>query len=468
MKVLGVIAMVFATVALAACVVPDTARKPTAVEVPSAYTSAAPIDPVAAPVSLTRWWQHFGDPVLVELVEATLTNNRDIRVAEARIRESRAVRKAARGERWPAVSIVTQRGELRPSAERAELEGLEREFDDRASGEFDASWEVDLWGRVRANLRAANATVAESRALLADVRLIAAGDTARTYLQLRGLQAQQAAARRGIELQREIMLLTEVRASVGEADSGEAAAARAELRATEARLPQLEADKDALLASLAVLTAQPTAALRAKLIEATPIPAYQGLPDVGVPAAMLTRRADVRAAQAALTAADARVAAAIAELFPRIHLGARGSSATDSLDSALSLPNFDITRAIELRLPLFNRAALYAEVDSRDAARDAAVASYELTVLRALADTDAALTRISRFEAARMALYEATASGAEAVRVASARYREGEESFLTVLIAQRDQLARELALRDSEVAVAVEYVSLMRNLGALE
>jgi NodT family efflux transporter outer membrane factor (OMF) lipoprotein len=452
--------------ALAACAVPQAARDTAVVVVPAEFAGAPKDATSAAP--LARWWQQFNDALLTELVAASLANNRDIRIATARVQESRAARKAARGERWPAATLSASAGDFRPSARRAALNGVEREFDDRAGSEFEAAWEVDLWGRVGANVRAAGADVAESRALLANVQLLAASDVASTYLQLRGLQAQQATARRVIELQREVMQLTEVRASVGEADAGEAAAARAELRATEARLPQLEAEKDTLIASLAVLTTQSSADLRAKLAADAPIPAFAGVPDVGVPAAMLARRPDVRAAQAALTAADARVAAAIAELMPSIRLGVRGGSAESSVSSALSLPNFDITRAIELRLPLFNRATLYAAVDSRNAARDAALASYELAVLRALADADAGFTRIDRLALARTALTDASTGGAEAVRVATARYREGDESFLAVLIAQRDQLARELALRESEVTLAVEYVSLMRNLGALE
>jgi outer membrane protein, multidrug efflux system len=357
-------------------------------------------------------------------------------------------------------------GETRPSQRTAAINGVERQFDDSATGEIDAGWELDLWGRVRANVRAARADIDVARALLADTQLVTAVETARTYLQLRGLQSQQGAARRGIALQREVLQLTEVRASVGEVDNGEAAAAKAELRATEARLPQLEAEKESLLASLSVLTALPIETLRASLATDTPIPRFMPIADAGVPAEALTRRPDVRAAQATLTAADARVAAAVANQFPQIRLGLRGTSVASTFGDALSMPNFDLTRAIELRLPLFNRASIYADIEATDARRAAALAEYERILLRALADTEAALARCARFSEAQVALTEATTSGSEAVRVATARYREGDESFLTVLIAQRDQLQRELALSESQVALAVEYVSLVQNLGA--
>lgn len=455
---------------LSGCIAAPSSTKSPAVDVPQTFSTPtpSPARPEPDATDLNRWWLRFNDSTLTELIDTALANNRDLRIAEARIREARAARRAVKGERWPNATVSAAVGESRPSATNATLQGREREFDDSATGEFEATWELDLWGRVRANVRAANADVKAARALLADTQLVTAVETAKTYLQLRGLQAQQSAARRGIALQLEVMQLTEVRASVGEADSGEAAAARAELRATEARLPQLEADKELVIASLSVLTGRPTDELRSTLATDTPIPTFAGIADVGVPATGLARRPDVRAAQAALTAADARIAAAVAAQFPEIRLGLRGSSVEESLSDAMSLPNFDLTRAVELRLPLFNRAAIYAEIDATDARREAALAEYERTLLRALADTEAALARCTQFGEARQALAEATASGSEAVRVATARYREGDESFLSVLIAQRDQLQRELSLSEGQVALAVEYVSLVQNLGAVE
>ena len=395
-----------------------------------------------------------------------MLNNRDLRIAAARIGEARASLRSARAARWPIDDLAVRSGTGRASVREASAAGIPRDWRDRSDADWQASWEADLWGRVRANIRAARADARAAEALAQDVALLVVADTARAYLRIRALQVQQAQARSGIALQRDVLQITEVRASVGEADSGEAAAARAELRATEATLPQLDAQIETSIAALALLTGGSTAELRASLATPAGLPRVaNGQPALATPLDVIGRRPDVRAAEANLAAADAQLAAAAADLIPRLSIVAQGASAERTLGGAFDGTAISLGASLQLRLPLFNRAALYAGVDAADARRLGALAGYEQAVQKAIADTEAALARLEQLSRASIALDDAVAAGADAVRVANVRYGEGDQAFLNVLIAQRDQLRREQDRVEGQAALATEYVNLFQNLG---
>ena len=456
---------------LAGCTLgPDV--KPPEMPLPDAFSPPLP-EATAAAAADVAWWQGFGDAYLDRLIERALIANRDLERAVAVIAEARALRTQAAASFYPQVdggASVTRRRQTTTGASggfgTAGVGSADRSsIDTFYEAGFDAAWELDVFGKTRRAVEAAEAGInAETDAVHA-VRLTLIGDVARAYVDARGLQRRIAVTEATIAAQRDTVGLTRARFQAGTGNGLDAVRAEAQLASFAAELPPLRAAFAADVHRLGVLTGQEPRALADVLAPPAPIPTMATTPEAGVPAALLRRRPDIREAEQRLAQATANIGVAVAERYP-----------TFSLPGTISLTNtklIDLFRKASLiwaigpdvSVPLFDGGFRRAEVELRYARQAQARAAWEQTVLIALEEVENALASW-REEADRHRALVASADGnADALALATELYTRGLASFLDVLDAQRALFQAQSALAASEAALTTDLVALYKALG---
>jgi outer membrane protein, multidrug efflux system len=418
-------------------------------------TTNAPFD--------ARWWNQFDDPVLDDLVQKSLVANTNIRIAQARLAESRAVYDERKTDQYPRVPADGSY-----SYAKEQIPGF---YNDRYTvntfrAGFDAAWEVDLFGRVRHEVRAASSDAQATAEDLHYTEVSVVAELARNYFELRGAQWRLAVANRQLENQRKTLKLTKLRRDEGVGEEQDVASAAARVAATEATIPTLEFEVASAAYHLAVLTGTRPGELQADLSPREYKPIDKAIP-IGDGADLLRRRPDVRAAERRLSAATERQGEAVAQLFPTVSvssfvgfLAGRGSlffttsSFATTISPSVTWSAFDIWRA-------------KARVRGASAATDEALATYDDTVLRALEETENAFTS---YHAQQQRLVKLDTQALESKRyadIARLRYKEGVVDFLTLLDAERTQLEAEDQVAQSESDTYVAVIAIYKALGGV-
>ena len=270
-------------------------------------------DPEAA---LAAWWTTFGDATLNTLIDDALQGNRDLVVAEARVAEAVARRRAAAGELWPQLGAEGRAVRVKPSesSQSGSFSGGDASNDFTST--LTASWELDVFGRIRQGVQAAQARAEADEEARRDVLVILLAEVASTYLELRGLQNEQAVVMDNIKSQQESVDLTRVRRDAGVDNALAVAQAEGQLATTKATLPPLTQGIREAQHRLATLTGQPPATYLQSLSSAAPWPTSPGQVPAGLPSSLLARRPDVRRAERLVAAATAQVGQARAARLP--------------------------------------------------------------------------------------------------------------------------------------------------------
>jgi multidrug efflux system outer membrane protein len=410
-----------------------------------------------------RWWAQFDDPVLDGLVDGALTANHDVRMAVARVEQARAIFDDTRRDQYPigiAGASVDRRDQALPG------------FSDEPRGlttyrtGFDAFWEVDLFGRVRSQVRAASA-IAESFAASADdIRVSVASEVARNYFELRGLQQQYAVAERSLTNQRETLRVAEVRRDAGFGEEQDVASAAARVAAIEASLPPIRGAIARREHRLAVLIGARPGGLGVDLSPRAYPPLTKALA-IGDAETLLRRRPDVRAAERDLAAAFARERVVVADLYPRITI----TGFLGLLAGRGNLFNVGDTRAWAVTPALswaaFDIGSVRARVRGAEAVTRESAAAFEQVVLRALEETENALVTYREEQQRLVRLTEQARESARAASIARVRYREGAADFLSLLDAERTQLQAEDAVAQAEAGVFTSVIALYKALGGV-
>ena len=412
---------------------------------------------------LAGWWRRLDDPVLEDLVERAARQSLDLRGSWARLREARALRGVAGAERLPSLDgglSYQRRGE----SDSTPLGGFVPDHDLWTAG-LDAAWEIDLWGRIRRSVEAADAELAASVEDLRDVAVSVAAETAIHYVDLRAFQRRLAIARSNVDLQEQTLELVRARFEAGLVGERDLAQALTNVATTRSRLPELEIGQRAAENRLAVLLGLPPGALAAELAPEQPIPVPPVEVAVGVPADLLRRRADVRRAERVLAAETARIGVAEGDLYPRLALfgsiGVASEDFSDLFDSASGF--FGIGPSI--RWSIFQGGRLRARVEAQEARAEQALVAWEGAVLGALEETENAMTAFVREQARRAALLDAQTQAARAVELARTQYREGVTDFQAVLDSERALALLQDDVARSEAAIATDLVVLYKALG---
>jgi multidrug efflux system outer membrane protein len=331
---------------------------------------------------------------------------------------------------------------------------------------FDAFWELDLFGRVRSQIKAAAATAESFEATLEDVRVSVASEVARNYFELRGLQQQFAVAERSLANQRETLRLTQVRRDAGIGEEQDVASAGARVAGIEASLPPIRAGISQREHRIAVLAGVRPGQLSVDLSPRTYPPLAKALP-LGDPALLLRRRPDVRAAERRLAGATAREGIAAADLLPRItvsgflgllagrgNLFGKADSRAWAVTPALSWAAFDMGSA-------------RARLRGAKASTQESLAAYEQSVLFALEETENALVAYREQQERLVRLAEQARESGRAASIARVRFREGAVDFLALLDAERTELQAQDAVAQAESGVFTSVVAVYKALGGV-
>lgn len=460
-SVLG--ATVFAALLAGCAGTPREAPSSPSFAVPTAWSAidgVESVESVADPRALAGWWRHFDDPLLAGLVERALEANPTVGIAEAALRQARALRDVQAARLAPSVDASG-------SARRARLgdAGAANRFD----AGLDASWELDLFGVNRSAVSAADADARSATANLAAARVSLAAEVALVYVDLRGLQARLAIARGNLETQAETLQLAQWRAQAGLASSIDVEQARAAREQTAAGIPLLESAIAQDRHALAVLTGQPPGASMAELdelAEARPVPRVNGGLALAFPAETLRQRPDVRAAEHRVSAALARVDQADALRYPSLRIGGSlGLSALTLGGLASSAATVASSLLAGLTVPLFDGGALLAQLRAQEASFEQARLGYEAVVLGALQEVEDALVAL-RGDRERLArLHGASEAAGNAALLAQANYASGLVDFQVVLDTQRSLLATQDAVATTTANVGAGHVRLYKALG---
>lgn len=445
------------TLLLAGCKAgPDYARP----ELPAtgdAFLRAGDSD-AAAPAA--RWWEGLGDPLLTDLIDKGLESAPGIAAAEARLRQARAGLAGSRAALLPAFSS---------SAMYVYADLPNDAFGSGAGNNefytlgFDAQWEVDLWGGQRRAIERAHAGTAEAAAQLADAQVRLSAEIARNYTGLRAREASLALLDRRLGLETQLADIAGKRLKGGTGTRQEQAQALQQKEYTEAERAAVGAEVSALRDALAVLTGDTPGSLDGLAAAAIPLPPEQVA--VGDPAAMLSRRPDILAAERKLAGTTAGIGVEKARRFPSISLmgliGLGGTSIGDVFDTdqsaTLALPR------LSWRFLDFGRTG--AAVRGAEAARDAALADYRASVLGALQDVEASL---ARFGAARIAFARSSQTAGRAGEVAGLeqmRAKAGAAAPAEALQGERNAINARLAEANDRASLALAYIALAKSLG---
>ncbi|MCC7374934.1 MAG: efflux transporter outer membrane subunit [Verrucomicrobiales bacterium] len=464
----GVLAIV-ATLALVAagCAVGPN-YQPRQQTVPEGFESGSTESNAAASPLMVelQWWRHFGDPLLDELQAKAATNNFDLKRGQARLQEARALWKETRFDLLPTVRAGASY-ENTQSSVAASTPGADRDerHHELYRVGFDATWELDLFGRVRRNVEAGRATMASVEADQDDLRVSIHAEVAANYILLRSFQSQIAAAERQISNQSATLQLAETLRDGGRGTQLDVARARSQLESTRATLPALKSASDGAIHRLGVLCGQPPRQEWSRWHSPSPIPRLASPIQPGNPAELLRRRPDLRAAERQVAATTARIGVAVADLFPRVtfqgRLGLEASQLSQFDEGGTDAWGF----GPRISWAAFDLGRVRQQVKAARARAEASINIYEQSVLLALEETENALSRYRHSQERLEHLRNAEAAASEAVQLATQRYRDGVADFLTVLDSERVLLLLQLQLAGGEADVATATVAVYKALG---
>lgn len=459
--------------------------------VPQAWSTGVP---ASAATPLAGWWQRFDDALLVSLIDDALRANTTLRAARAVLAQARAT-----ADVQAAAFLPTVGGSASAQRSRRGTDGTGSSSNNTFNAGFDASWEPDVFGALRAGVSAADADVLVSAASLGDAQVSLAAEVAINYLQLRGLQWRLVIAQQNLQSQQDTLQITQWRVQAGLLTALEVEQARAATAQTSAQIPLLQTAAAQAEHSVAVLTRRAPAALHERLAYGLgvvageeagvvagvqtpkavaggklpkavgagtlPMPAAPADLVLAFPADTLRQRPDVRAAQARVTAASSRFSQADAARLPGFHLsGSLGLSAL-TLGTLTNGSSLLASVLASVSAPLLDGGAGRARVRVQQAALEGAAANYDAAVLAALKDVEDSLVALRNNRERLLALRVAADAAQNAALLARQRFSSGLVDFQVVLDTQRTVLSAQDGVASSASDVNADHVRLYKALG---
>ncbi len=454
--------IIFLSAVLTGCSVgPEYARPNT--ELPDAW-KVTPADGKSA--AAERWWTVYGDKTLDQLIDEALTNNQDLALATARLDEARALARVADAEQLPSVDAAFQRDRSRRSDSTAtRVPGSLENNNYRA--QLNVSYELDLWGRLRSSAKAAQAELLATAAARETVRLALTAEVTQSYYSLVALDGQLADTRKSLALRQDNLRLQRIRSDAGLINDFELRQLEAEVAAAQAQLPALERRRSSEELALGVLLGRSPRALINETVSRSNDSGQLATPVVpaDLPSDLLLRRPDIVAAEQQLIAANARIGAARAALFPRIGLSGYFGSESAALSNLFSGPAQIWSLGFALAQPIFQGGRLFGEVEAVQARERQVLARYQKTLQTAFRETHDALVAQARAREVFDAENSRARALADSLRLARIRYENGLTSQLEVLDAERNLLSAELNRRDALRAQRAAVADVVKALG---
>jgi NodT family efflux transporter outer membrane factor (OMF) lipoprotein len=330
---------------------------------------------------------------------------------------------------------------------------------------FDASWELDFWGRVRRGVEAATAMTDASYEDRNAVLLSARAELARDYVELRDTQSLLDIARQNLRIARDTEKLTETRAHEGVVTNLDVANAAAQAESIESLIPILESRNETTINAIGVLLAKEPGALRQMLSEPRDVPTLPERVPIGVPSEVVQRRPDIRKAEAQLHAATAAIGMAKADFYPRISLNGSAGFQSLQLSSLADWASGQFVIGPSISLPIFEGGRLKGTLHLREAQQQEAAIVYKHTVLQAWREVDDALVVYDAEQRRRDRLKSVVSLNQRALSIAQQRYKAGAVDFLDVLNVQRQLLDAQSKLEQSKADAATNLITLCKVLG---
>jgi outer membrane protein, multidrug efflux system len=448
------------SVLVSGCMVgPDYTRP--AIDVPPAwrvdYTQAADLSNAA-------WWERFGDTTLNELIDAALRENRDVRTAAARVDEYQGRLAVARSQLFPQVGANADAARQRVSHDQAlnrlpsSVTTIYRSYSAVAS----ASWEIDLWGKLRRSTEAARGDLLATEESKRSVVLSLVGSVASGYINLRDLDRQLEIARETTKTRADSLHVFELRFKGGAVSQLEVAQNQSEYAQALASIPEIEDQIAQTENGLSVLLGRnPGPILRGRSIDQLappPIPA-------GLPSELLERRPDLRQAEAQLAAANARIGVAKAAYFPTISLTGAFGSASTQLANLFSGPAGVWSYGASLVAPIFTAGAIAGQVEQAEAQQQQALFSYQKAIQSAFSDVDSALIDHAKSRERLSALGQQVDALTTYARLARLRYEGGYTSYIEVLDSERTLFSAQLQYAQQQGLVLNALVNIYKAMG---
>ena len=428
---------------------------------------------------LRCWWADFNDPTLSSLIERSMASNLDLRAAVLRIEEARAQRGITAASLWPSLSAnaaysrtriseTTSTGSLFNSIGSIRIPGTTDISIPNPSSQYqlgaNVSWEVDLFGRVRRSIEAADANIEESVEDQHAALVSLLGDVAQSYIELRGAQLRKATAEQSITITGELLELAQKRRAAGLTSDVDVVGATAQLTVTHAQLPALDLAITQAINQLSRLLGREPEGLRAELDAAAPIPPLPSAVPIGLPTELARRRPDIRKAEARLHAATAEIGVAVAGLYPRLTLTGGGGFQSETVGKLTQWASRFGSFGPTLELPVFDQGQ-WKTVQVQDVRAKEAALAYAATVLNALHEVENARAAYVADQDRRAWLDLTVAQNRDAWMLARQRYDGGVANFIEVLDAERTLQQNQGALAESSTVVGEDLVRLYRTLG---
>ena len=445
--------------ALAGCTLGPDYQRPE-IKPPAAF-QYAPND--AAQTADTLWWQQFQDPVLDQLIDEALKHNTNVQIAAANVEQAAALLTTTRSQLFPTLGYGA--GAQRERTREPAVAALVPNYPNPASAyqaALQASWEIDLWGRIRRQSEAAYANVLATDEARRGVILSLVAQVANSYLQLRGLDAQLEVANKTLGTYKESVDLFTLQFQHGQVSMMNVAQAQSQYETAAAQIPLIESQIAQTQSSLAVLIGRdPGPITRGKSVYELQLPQVPQ----GVPSQLLERRPDLAQAEQQLIAANAQIGAAKALYFPTISLtGAYGNASAD-LSKLFSGPARVWSYAGTLAGPIFSFGAVSGQVAQAEAGQQAALLNYQLSIRNAFADVDNTLIANQKLQQQLDAQVKLVAALQQYSALARLQYDGGYTSYSTVLQAEQALFPAELNLASIRAQVFASAVNIYKAMG---
>ena len=453
----------------------------------TAQASSKPVESDFSP----QWWTLFNDPILNALEQQLADENLDVAAASARLRQSRAEQRIAGAAEYPTLD-----GNASYNRERGSPNGILSLLgvnptgspSQSASGStplgvaplpgsagsppynlyqfgFDASWELDIWGRVRRGVEAATALSDASYEDRNSVLLSARAELARDYIQLRDTQSLLQIARENLAIARDATTLTQKRVHEGVTTNLDVDNASAQAESIESLIPTLQSRAETSINAIGLLLAKEPRALQPTLAEPRDVPALPDRVPIGFPSELVQRRPDIRKAEDQLHAATASIGMAKADFYPRISLNGSAGFQSLQLSNLATWESGQYVVGPSITLPIFQGGRLIGTLHLREAQQQEAAIVYRRTVLDAWREVDDALVVYDAEQRRRDRLITVVSLNQNALSIARQRYKEGAVDFLDVLNVQRQLLDAQSSLEASKADAAVNLITLCKVLG---
>jgi NodT family efflux transporter outer membrane factor (OMF) lipoprotein len=409
---------------------------------------------------LAKWWTTFNDPLLSDLMERAVAGNLNLKQALNSVRQARIQRGITDADRFPSVNSSG-------SAGRTYSKDMSGEFTGTNSFRLglDASWEADLFGRVKRSIEAADANLEATEESYRDILVSLLSEVALNYIEVRSYQAQLLVAESNLESQEETYNIARWRYQAGLTTELDVENASKNLEQTRSQIPSLKSSLEQAKNRIAVLLGSEPGALDSLLDEYRPVPDAPNEIAIGIPADLLRRRADLRKAERELAAQTAKIGVAEAERYPRISLSGDIGLSALALGDLFNSDSLSTGGNSGISWPVYDAGRIMKNIEIQYAAREQKLIAYRAALLTALEDVENAMTSYTYDLARRDSLLKASESAEQAAETSRAQYSSGLIDFQSVLEAESTLLTFQNNVVQSDAQIIKDLIGLYKALG---